>query len=384
MSQTKTTWYPLLDVLRGPAAFLVFAEHWRNLFFKDFTEVANHGLVMKVFYLFTGAGHQAVMLFFVLSGCVIAHVINGLHERGKWTWPSYLSARLTRLWMVLIPALVLTAFWDRIGMWLASGKQSIYEGTGFGNILNQPVAALSDAGVFFGNVFFLQRILVPTFGSNGPVWSISYEFVYYLAFPLLLGSLVLLRGRLLTGVASVALAVGLLVFAGKSISAGFVIWLFGVAAYFAFKKVPWPARWAIPGFLGGTVLLLGCIVGSRMGIDLGPVDWEVLIGISCALAIYAGLSAESTARLTRILRPFHGLSAVSYSVYLLHTPLLVFIASLLFTSNADRWDPDLVHLAMAAPIALIVFGYCVLVWFLTEHRTNVVRGWLRGLRAART
>ena len=285
---------------------------------------------------------------------------------------------------MLIPALVLTAFWDRIGMWLASGKQSIYEGTGFGNILNQPVAALSDAGVFFGNVFFLQRILVPTFGSNGPVWSISYEFVYYLAFPLLLGSLVLLRGRLLTGVASVALAVGLLVFAGKSISAGFVIWLFGVAAYFAFKKVPWPARWAIPGFLGGTVLLLGCIVGSRMGIDLGPVDWEVLIGISCALAIYAGLSAESTARLTRILRPFHGLSAVSYSVYLLHTPLLVFIASLLFTSNADRWDPDLVHLAMAAPIALIVFGYCVLVWFLTEHRTNVVRGWLRGLRAART
>ena len=384
MSQTKTTWYPLLDVLRGPAAFLVFAEHWRNLFFKDFTEVANPGLVMKVFYLFTGAGHQAVMLFFVLSGCVIAHVINGLHERGKWTWPSYLSARLTRLWIVLIPALVLTAFWDRIGMWLASGKQSIYEGTGFGNILNQPVAALSDAGVFFGNVFFLQRILVPTFGSNGPVWSISYEFVYYLAFPLLLGSLVLLRGRLLTGVASVALAVGLLVFAGKSISAGFVIWLFGVAAYFAFKKVPWPARWAIPGFLGGTVLLLGCIVGSRMGIDLGPVDWEVLIGISCALAIYAGLSAESTARLTRILRPFHGLSAVSYSVYLLHTPLLVFIASLLFTSNADRWDPDLVHLAMAAPIALIVFGYCVLVWFLTEHRTNVVRGWLRGLRAART
>ena len=382
--QTSKTWYPLLDVLRGPAALLVFAEHWRNLLFKDFPELVNPGPVMKVFYLFTGAGHEAVMLFFVLSGCVIAHVINGLHERGKWSWPSYLSARMTRLWIVLIPALVLTAFWDRIGMCLAAGQQSIYAGTGFGNILNEPVAALSDAGVFFGNVFFLQRILVPTFGSNGPVWSISYEFVYYLAYPLLLGGLALLRGRWLAGLGSVVLAAALLVFAGKSISAGFIIWMFGVAAYFAFKKVPWPTRWAIPGFLGGTVLLLGCIVASRMGIELGPLDWEVLIGITCALAVYAGLSAEPSERLTRILRPFHGLSAVSYSVYLLHTPLLVFIASLFFTSNAERWDPDVAHLALAVPIALVVFGYCLLVWFLTEHRTHDLRKWLGGLRTART
>ena len=382
--QNKKVWYPLLDVLRGPAALLVFAEHWRNLLFKDFPELVNPGPVLKVFYLFTGAGHEAVMLFFVLSGCVIAHVIYGLHERGKWSWRGYLSARLTRLWIVLIPALVLTAMWDRIGMWLAAGKASIYQGEGFGNILNQSVSDLSGPEVFAGNVFFLQRILVPTFGSNGPVWSISYEFVYYLAYPLLLGGLVMVRGRLLAGLASVALAAGLLVFAGKSISAGFVIWLFGVAAYFAFKKVPWPTRWAIPGFLGGVLLLVACIVGSRMGIDLGPLDWEVFIGISCALAVYAGLSAEPTERLTRILRPFHGLSAVSYSVYLLHAPLLVFIASLIFTSNADRWDPDVAHLVVAVPIALVVFGYCLLVWFLTEHRTHDLRKWLGGLRTART
>jgi len=114
------------------------------------------------------------------------------------------------------------------------------------------------------------------------------------------------------------------------------------------------------------------------------VDWEFPIGIACALAVYAGLSAEPSERLTRILRPLQGLSAVSYSVYLLHMPLLVFIASLLFTSNADRWAPDLTHLAMAVPIALVVFGYCLLVWFFTEHRTLALRKWLGGLRAART
>ena len=238
--------------------------------------------------------------------------------------------------------------------------------------------------MFLGNVFFLQRILVPTFGSNGPVWSISYEFVYYLAYPLLLGSLVALRGRVLLGSVSVALAGGLLVFAGSDISASFVIWLFGVAAYFLFKKAPWPARWAIPGFLGGVLLLLACIVGSRSGLDLGAVVWEFPIGIACALAVYAGLSAEPSERLTQILRPLQGLSAVSYSVYLLHMPLLVFIASLLFTSNADRWDPDFAHLAVAVPIAILVFGYCLLVWFFTEYRTLALRKWLGGLRTART
>ena len=66
------TWYPLLDVLRGPAALLVLIGHWRNLFFKDFPELVNPGLPTKGFYLLTGAGYEAVMLFFVLSGCVIA------------------------------------------------------------------------------------------------------------------------------------------------------------------------------------------------------------------------------------------------------------------------------------------------------------------------
>ena len=41
--QSSKTWYPLLDVLRGPAALLVFAEHWRNLLFKDFPELVNPG-----------------------------------------------------------------------------------------------------------------------------------------------------------------------------------------------------------------------------------------------------------------------------------------------------------------------------------------------------
>lgn len=371
-------YFPLLDVLRGPAALLVFFEHWRNLLFRDFADLDSPGLGLKVFYLFTGAGHEAVLVFFVLSGCVIAHVIHSMHLKGRWSWGGYLSARLTRLWVVLVPALVLTAVWDRIGMALGG---AIYKGGGFGTIIHEPVAALSGPLVFFGNVFFLQKILVPTFGSNGPLWSISYEFIYYLVYPALILAVAAGTRSWWLRVVGVLIAVGLLVFSGASIAAAFPIWLTGVGAYWLFRKMPVPAGWSVPGFLLGVVLVLGCIVGSRIGKDLPWLEWEWLLAAACAFAIYCGLSARPTETMMRWLRPLHGLSAMSYSLYLLHMPVLVFIASLLFVGNGDRWHPDASHFMMAIPVGLAVFSYAVLVWYFTENQTNRVRGWLSGLRS---
>ena len=37
---------------------------------------------------------------------------------------------------------------------------------------------------FLGSMAFLQTIYIPTFGSNGPMWSLSNEFWYYIVFPL--------------------------------------------------------------------------------------------------------------------------------------------------------------------------------------------------------
>jgi peptidoglycan/LPS O-acetylase OafA/YrhL len=38
------------------------------------------------------------------------------------------------------------------------------------------VALRSTVPVFLGNFLFLQSIVSPVFGSNGPLWSLSYEF----------------------------------------------------------------------------------------------------------------------------------------------------------------------------------------------------------------
>lgn len=50
------------------------------------------------------SGHEAVMVFFVLSGFFIGtSVLESFRER-RWSWRAYLINRLTRLQLVLVPA----------------------------------------------------------------------------------------------------------------------------------------------------------------------------------------------------------------------------------------------------------------------------------------
>lgn len=203
---------------------------------------------MKILYLISGAGHQAVMIFFILSGCVIAHVIQSMNDRDAWSWRAYFGARLIRLWVVLIPALVLTAAWDFLGISFESFAQPIYSGTGFGNVMNQPVSEASGVLDFLGNVLFLQTIAVPTFGSNGPLWSIAFEFVYYLAYPALAIALFSKTGipyRFLLLLAAAAL----LYCCGWAILRSFPIWLAGAFSYWLYRKYPAAPSLALPGFI---------------------------------------------------------------------------------------------------------------------------------------
>lgn len=376
VAPSKKTYYPLLDTLRGPAALLVFLGHWRNLLFQDFPDLEAPGIFLRGFYLITSVGFEAVIVFFVLSGCVIAHVISATYERGCWGWGSYLESRLTRLWIVLIPALILTVGWDALGMWLATGQPSIYAGTGYAHVVNIPVAESSSWWIFLGNMFFVQRIFVPTFGSNGPLWSISYEFVYYLVYPMLI--LALWPGKkLVRRLGWLVLGGVILVVAGNAIAGAFVIWLLGVAAYWFFRKVSCGAIVAGWGFVVSGGLLAGVLMTSKSGYHLPGVPWSFAIGMATACTVYFSLNARVSEGLERVIAPVRKLSDMSYSLYLLHTPLLVLVASLLFVSNDERWPPDGRHLVLAGLIAVGVFGYCAGVWYFTERRTPELRRWVR-------
>jgi peptidoglycan/LPS O-acetylase OafA/YrhL len=153
-----------LDLIRGAAAVLVLLGHLRNLFFVDFSEVVGKANpLVKLVYLATGFSHYAVMIFFVLSGFLVGGgVLRGRME-GKWSWSLYSTNRLTRLWLVLIPALLIGAIWDHCGIHIF-GTSGIYGGVARANVGIFAVQPRLSASVMIGNALFLQDILTPTFG----------------------------------------------------------------------------------------------------------------------------------------------------------------------------------------------------------------------------
>ena len=117
-----------LDLIRGTSALAVMFGHVRGLFFVDFPFLANKSPAYRALYAITGLGHQAVIVFFVLSGYFIGTSVTDSVGEHRWSWRVYLVNRLTRLQLVLLPALVLGAVWDRIGMRIPQAASFYYGG----------------------------------------------------------------------------------------------------------------------------------------------------------------------------------------------------------------------------------------------------------------
>jgi peptidoglycan/LPS O-acetylase OafA/YrhL len=101
------------DLFRAAAAVLVAVSHVRDILMEDY-----HGNVLYApFYTLTGFGHSGVVVFFVLSGFWITKSTMRQIDSASF-WPSYLIDRLSRLMIVVIPALILGGVLDMIGMHL--------------------------------------------------------------------------------------------------------------------------------------------------------------------------------------------------------------------------------------------------------------------------
>ena len=102
------TRYPLIDYMRALAALAVLGGHVRALSLSSYNQLDSPNILQKMFYFLTGFGHQAVIIFFVISGFLIGRSIWFKYEKNQWSWIDFSLARFTRLWIVLFPALVLT------------------------------------------------------------------------------------------------------------------------------------------------------------------------------------------------------------------------------------------------------------------------------------
>jgi peptidoglycan/LPS O-acetylase OafA/YrhL len=366
-----------LDGLRAAAAILVVLHHVRLWLFAPPGEVTHWTLLSRVFYRVTALGAEYVLIFFVLSGFFIGSAVGRKVADGRLRWRDYLLDRATRLYIVLLPALLLTVILDAVGSALA-GPHSLYNG--HGSYALAPVnisGAHTGVVAFLGNLAFLQDLhYVTTFGSNLPLWSLAFEFWFYVAFPAMV-ALMLPRtgtkGRVVAGgliLWSLFLLRGNLMF--------FAIWLAGVAiAYFPRQPIrvtPDRARaLAAAGivFLAGT---LGFWVGKG-----GKRTGEILIALGTVLVIFAFSHAYTGAAL-KGRAPFgryaSRLAKSSFTLYVVHAPILLFLSATTIRRREALWQPTAGRMVAGAVLTAVIVGLAEVISWGTERRTASVRSWL--------
>jgi peptidoglycan/LPS O-acetylase OafA/YrhL len=366
----------ILDLVRGVSALLVMLGHLRAFLFLDRGESGASGLVANGFYFVTGLGHQAVMVFFVLSGYFVGGSVMDGFQRRRFSWTGYGIARLSRLWTVLLPALLLTLALDTLGAQLSPTAYLGGFGAPFMSGPQPDAAAAHGWWVLVGNLFFVQTVSVPVYGTNGPLWSLANEFWYYVLFPLAVvggGLVVRLRvGRfhgkaLVTGACCLLLAAAIGWWLPTGLVGHGVIWLVGVGVWQVtrFEMVRRLARNVWWGTAGGCAFLC-TLLASKTGHWAGS-DW--MVGISFALWMPALLGGWP--RFGWWSRCSTGLSEVSYSLYVMHFPVLFFAAAVMF--NGYQYAPGIMSYLWFALLAggtlLISAGF----WWVFERNTTAVR-----------
>lgn len=372
----------LLDASRWVAAWLVVLNHVRHLVLVDLPLVRQPSPFDKALYLVSGLGHEAVMVFFVISGYLVGGVTLSKWRKAGTDLPGYAAARISRIYTVLVPALLTGACLDALGLrcFDASGLYSRPD-TFHSILMTEPVALRLTVPVFLQNLLALQHVTAPVFGSNGPLWSLAYEIWYYIMFALL-GTAVLGQGRL-QRTACACIAACLLWLLPSYLWLLGLSWCFGVAAkWLGDRKRP-----AMPiGLPVAAVLFLAAAVSSRLSHSSGAEtmmagltrDW--LVGLAYALLLVASQRSEVSGRSVPVAAGIHShLAAFSFSLYLYHFPMLWLLAAIAHDVVGIHFPAQpsaLAWLTVLVECGLLILASLALS-LLTERNTPAVRASLQ-------
>ena len=318
-----------LDGLRFLAALGVVFVHLGN------SRLAPGWAALQAF------GGCFVVAFFVLSGYVIAATTNPARSDAT----HYFAVRLARLWTVALPALLITFLLQKIG--------DRFDPAFFATFNRGHSALRYFLAAVFANEFWFSSAGPPI---NLPVWSLAYEFWFYVLF----GIFVFVKRPPLRNLALTAVCVVV----GPKILALLPIWLAGAGAWRIARHRHALERWAL-WIAGGSVALMAWLVieHPRWPGQIGFAPWffsgawfsDGLFGLGIA-GLIVGIDARFHSRpVPRVLNTVIKQGAgVSFSLYLLHYPLMVFCAAFL---PYDPSSPTEVAGVLALVLAVVyLFG----------------------------
>jgi peptidoglycan/LPS O-acetylase OafA/YrhL len=307
-------------------------------------------------------GHEAVVIFFVLSGFVIRYSVDVKDH----TFRDYATSRLSRLYSVVLPCIALTLLFDAVGARLVP---ELYRNAGLDD-----TAALALTRVVFSVLMLNESWLSVGLGTNAPYWSVCYEFWYYALFAASIYA---------AGWQRIGLLLMLSMAAGPHIMLLFPIWLLGAWVY----SSPMGQTWSRPVVWLGFLQIIG-VMACHVYFDLPNlcaewlssvisrnISWsafalsDTLLGLSFTLHVLAARQLDQL--LWRALAGIAGIAraaaARSFTLYLIHMPLMMVLTSMCLAAGLGT-SPWLVGFGTVALPLLIAPAI--------ENQRHRLRTWL--------
>lgn len=288
------------------------------------------------------AGTEAVLVFFVLSGFVVTLPV----LRDGFSWLRYYPTRVLRLYLpvwasiVLATALIVLVPRDPSTMPDDSWMQR------------------AQAPNVTWESFFEESLLITnSYDINNVLWSLRWELIFSLALPLFVIVAVVLRRH---AIAAAAVACALTV-VGRVIDVEALVYLpvFMLGTLMAVRLddlLEWVRRprhrafW--PGVTAIALILLIASWITRPIVAPGSLTGRMMWGLAGIGAVLIIIAAMGWPRLRRILeaRANQWLGKVSYSLYLVHVPV---IATLAYLWGSENWALVAV---VGVPLSLLIAG----------------------------
>jgi peptidoglycan/LPS O-acetylase OafA/YrhL len=327
-----------LDGLRGLAALYVMLHHMSRQIWPDarstaavasrqgLTGAISGGGLQKLITAPLSFGHYAVDLFIALSGfCLMLPVIQagGKLRGGGWR---FLARRARRILPPYYAALLLSLVLIRIAIFMPTGTPW------------DQCIAITNWGLV-SHLLMLQDLCGAHFvvwsQIDHPLWSVAVEFQIYLLFPTLIWMWNRIGGikALLASTVFILLGCILLHFSPIRILCFdyTAVFCMGVAACAVTNSnvAPWPMiRRYVPWSWIGLISLAGFVILKRFisEEDRASAIFDPAFGVVCALLLVV-LSDSPRSLLRRALqwKPLAFVGTFSYSLYLIHAPLIQLI-----------------------------------------------------------
>ncbi len=331
-----------LDCIRFLAAVLVVLAHF-----------VQHGVLNETLSLYVPElGREAVMIFFVLSGYVIAYTT----DVKKPSLSQYAIARASRIYSVALPLLFLSFIF--VYAYSIFNDETHYQ-------LSKAYLYIPLHGLFLGELWNISER--PP--GLTPYWSLSYEVWYYIFFASI---------YYFSGIRRVVIASIVFLILGHKLWLLLPVWLSGVALYKYQNRVNINVTVARLGWL---LSILSFVLYKSFDFDLlfrtyGNVIWpfdnlklgsadrylsDYVISMMVLLNFLCAMKAKFTC-LLKYSDLIRACATYTFTLYLVHA-LVMTIWAKFYTHNPD----SLVDIAVLT--MLIGFStYCA--GLLTEHRKH--------------